>query len=280
VFSNFRRALDWFWYSEYSGAIIGLSWNYQGENLLSKVFVDSHVINNWDFETTMLVEQSNVQLSEEIEKRRDSVSFYRKYGGYFYMVPDVFFENEFGNLRREMNRAFKKNFEFKQEISNSDLVRKISDYKTLGIHLRNPIHYRLSKNHVYGGGIPFDTEQIFHDCIKYSKKVFDENKMEKVYVACENPLFIEMAQQEFGISNVIFNEHNRFQGNIDWFSKPNAYSKENMVEETFNCFKDAYNLSICNKLIGTCSNVFMGAVFMNSEPEIFIFPFFSEIHGC
>lgn len=281
VFSNFMRAVDWFWYSMYTGEKICLDWNYQGVNLLSDIFEESHSCDSWKYETVQFVEKSGLPLNPLIEKRRDSLSLYRKYNGYFYMSPDIYHEPELHLLRKEMHKAFNSGFKYKKDFvysENTNIVDK--DIKTLGIHLRNPIHYRLTSNSPYGQGLPIDTQHIFEECSDFIMSKMEQGKFEKIFIACENQNLIDLLESRIGKSAVLYHKHERLRENIDWESKPNIRNLENTKNETVNCFIDVYNLSLCDGFIGTVSNMAFGVIIMNPDSEFFMFPMFEKIHGC
>lgn len=274
VFSNFLRAIDWFWYSCYTGEKICVDWTLNGKDLLEPIFHHKGGCETLLYETDKFVEKSNLSLNEKIANRRNSISFYEKYRGYFYTTPEVYFESDFQVLREEMFKGFQTGFEYKDEFKSLPQTNLIGvDERVLGIHVRNPLHYRHNDSNPYP--IQTDKDVFFSETAEFTYKEMEKGRYEKVYVACENSQMFNHMVQLVGENSVIQIDCQRIKENIDWFDKPNL----NMEAEVLNCFIDVYNLTKCKKIMGTTSNMFFGTLVMNPKTEFGMLPISNHLHG-
>lgn len=272
VFSNFLRAIDWFWYSFYTNDNICLDWNLNGNNLLGEIFNINQKCDNIVYETFSYVEKSGLPLNSKIQLRRDSVSLYKKYNGYFYTTPDIFFENDFQTLRNEMNKGFLKGFEYKGSFKMipENNYFSVND-NVLGAHIRNPVHYKNSNQFP----IQVDVSAFFKEAAFFIESNMKEGNFDKVYIACENSELFLHLEKLIGKEKILSNPIERTNSNIDWEFKPNL----NMGKEVYNCFIDVYNLTKCKKILGSTSNMFIGALVMNPIVEFEMFPVTKKLHG-
>lgn len=274
VFSNFLRAIDWFWYSHYTNDKVCIDWNLNGKDLLGEIFDIKQNCENIIYETNCFVEKANLPLNGKVELRRKQVPFYSKYGGYFFTTPELYFEKDFQYLRNEMYKGFLEGFEFKNSFKSIEETNLIKNpEKTLGVHLRNPIHYRHSNKHSYP--IQVDTSNFFSEAAKFIESQMNENGFENLYIACENSELFSQVKSLIGEERILSNPVPRSNQNIDWMEKSNF----DMEEEVRNCFIDVYNLTKCKKALGSTSNMFLGVLVMNPEAEYEIFPIVKELHG-
>lgn len=282
VFSNFLRILDWLWYSKYTGNQVCFDWTESGKDLLSSIIDVGPKCDQVKFNTSNWVEFCNLPLSDDIERRRSKIPFYKKdiyYSkGYFYTTPEIFKEPEFQLVRDELNSIFKEKVKFKDSflsLPQTNILDK--NQKNLGVHIRSMQHY-LKNSHHKGKELTISVSEFYSENAKFVKKEFEEGGYDKVYVACDINDFMVEVKKLIPEQNLVFIDYRRGNNNQDWKDKYIVFGYDGETETT-NCFIDAYNLSICQDLIMSVSNVAFGVLCMNSKMRFKMFPMLENLYG-
>ena len=276
IFSNFLRILDWYCYKEYTNEEIFIDWNFNDLDLLSLVFDYSKPENleNIKLNTNNWVKHSNFTIDINYNNFINKIPFYEKYNGYFYTTPEIYKEKDFQILRDEWNYIFNKNLKFKESFIKDNKNKKIvSDKKTLGVHLRSPQHYCHNRHN--GPQLSIDTSIFYSEQAKYVKEYFENNQYEQVYVACDIVEFINYIKLYIPEDKILYHNYSRGTGNMDWREKPNFSHNEEII----NCFTDVYNLSMCDELIMSTSNIVFGILMINNKIKYNFFPNLENFHG-
>lgn len=276
IFSNFLRVIDWFCYQDYTGEEIFIDWNYNNIDLLSIAFDYEKPKNleNPKVSTNNWVNYTNFTKEIGYQNFVKKIPFYSKYNGYFYTTPEIYKESDFQILRDDWNYIFNKYLKFKESFVEKIKNKNLSDNeRILGVHLRSPQHYCHNVHN--GPQLQADSASFYLHHAMYVKKYFEENNFDKIYVGCDIVDFINYLKLHIPNDKLLFHEYERGTGNNDWRDK-NNFSYE---QEVFNCFADTYNLSHCNELIMSTSNMVLGILIINNKIKFSFFPTLENFHG-
>lgn len=139
----------------------------------------------------------------------------------------------------------------------------IGDKKVLSIMLRTIHHYvNPSTGEVVSES---EVESFIQSALKSVRDRIDD--YDSVLVTTQNQPYIDAFVKEFGDS-CIFTDRKRFNDFNDWRGVgKDAYelTDEQYRDEVENCLLDVILTSKSDHIIGTCSNMFLGALSMNTN---------------
>lgn len=230
-----------------------------GENLLLKFFKKSKLINT-DIRESIYLESNPMDTDK---------SFIKEYPSSLILGGKGCSKEQFNNLDNlkivtgALNRQWNK---LKFNAKFDKLVKKdeelISDKKVLSIMLRTTLHYidpRTNK--------PLTDYDYVMDCALESVR----SKMDdydSVLVSTQIGPFIEGFIKEFG-DRCIFTDREKFDSDVDWKGgRGDAHytmDDEEYETEYRDCLLDVLLTSKTNHILGSTSNMFMGALIMNPE---------------
>jgi hypothetical protein len=223
------------------------------------------------------VEKYHLKLNQKaIERRKNDISFYTKYGvesinissGYFYTTPSLYFEPDLHIFRQLMFDIYSRRFSLKKSFEDS----LINDKNILGVHVRAPLHY-CEKQHNGPFAIKNSVE-FFNDCGEYVYNIFNKEKYDKIYVACDIEDFFGSLLKYFDDSQIVKTNYLRLTGDKDWTER--KYSEEKMFIDVF---RDIFNLSRCDKLICGVSNMTLTSMIIRPELKFEFFPRLISLHS-
>ena len=139
----------------------------------------------------------------------------------------------------------------------------VKDKTVLSIMLRTIYHYvNPSTGKVASES---DAESFIQSAVKCVRDRMDD--YDSVLITTQNQPYIDAFVKEFGDS-CVFADRKRFEDFNDWRGVgKNAYelSDDDYRSEVENCLLDVILTSKSDHILGTCSNMFMGALSMNVE---------------
>jgi hypothetical protein len=277
VFSNFLRVIDWIWYHKYSKCPISINWNGYLDDILSLKNIEN-LNDNLSFSTSNWVESESYRLnSKSLVERRLSIPFYDDYSlrgvrGYFYTNPKIYTEKDFNILRNEFRGLYDNYIQFKDDFLNSEKSNIVDESKNvLGVHLRYSGHYC----HNFHEGPRFINNDFYRENAEFVAKIFEKDKYEYIYVACDVEDFYYEIFKLVPKEKVLRLNYNRIIGDNDWSERPNI----DMKLEVENVFYDFFNLSKTKYLLMSVSNVCFGVLTFNPELNYEFFPMLNNLHG-
>jgi len=139
----------------------------------------------------------------------------------------------------------------------------IKDKKVLSIMLRTIYHYLNSST----GKVltESEVESFIQSAIKCVRDRMDD--YDSVLITTQNQPYIDAFVKEFGDS-CVFVDRKRFEDFDDWRGVgKNTYelTDDEYRSEVENCLLDVILTSKSDHILGTCSNMFLGALSMNTE---------------
>ena len=139
----------------------------------------------------------------------------------------------------------------------------VKDKKVLSIMLRTIYHYvNPSTGKVSSES---DAESFIQSAVKCVRDRMDD--YDSVLITTQNQPYIDAFVKEFGDS-CVFADRKRFEDFNDWRGVgKDAYelSDDDYRSEVENCLLDVILTSKSDHILGTCSNMFMGALSMNTN---------------
>lgn len=180
-------------------------------------------------------------------------------------MPVVYQDTEHLKFVREtFNRQWNKlshTKKFKKLVDEEEKL--IKDKKVISIMLRTIYHY-VNPN-TKQVATESDADEFIKGAIKNIKSRM--SGYDAVLVTTQNQPYIDAFSKEFG-EDCIFTERNRFEDYNDWRGiGEDAYelSDEKYKDEVEKCLLDVILTSKSDHILGTCSNMFLGALSMNTK---------------
>lgn len=153
----------------------------------------------------------------------------------------------------------------------------INGKKVLSIMLRTVYHYVNPKN----GNVFSDNPEIFVNyAVEAVKKRMDDYDV--VLVTTQNQPYIDAFEKEFH-DRCLYTERPRFDDFNDWRGVGSdwyAISDDEYETEVRNCLLDVILTSKTNHILGGGSNMFLGALSMNSEVSFDLIEGISDFWGA
>ena len=144
-----------------------------------------------------------------------------------------------------------------------DEEKLIKDKKVISIMLRTIYHYVNPKTGQVA--TESDADDFIKGAIKSVRNRMDD--YDTVLVTTQNQPYIDAFLKEFG-DDCIFTERKRFEDFNDWKGVgKDAYelTDKEYKKEVEDCLLDVILTSKTNHILGTCSNMFLGALSMNTD---------------
>jgi len=230
------------------------------ENILSDIF-NSKVVKKKYPDQFIFLEHYPELFYNSIESYPTHLLKYSGKGG----MPVVYQDIEHLKFVREtFNRQWNKlsyTKKFKKLVDEEEKLLK--DKKVISIMLRTIYHY-VNPN-TKQVATESDADEFIKGAIKNIKSRM--NEYDVVLVTTQNQPYIDAFSKEFG-EDCIFTKRDRFEDYNDWRGiGKDAYelSDEKYKEEVEKCLLDVILTSKSDHILGTCSNMFLGALSMNTK---------------
>lgn len=244
-------------------------------NILQKFFkTENHITEDYP-EDFIFVEHYPHLFRNSIRSYPEYLFKYDGKGGMIYSYTD---DEHLKVIRQTFNRQWNKlsyTKDFEKQVKKEEKL--VSGKKVLSIMLRTVYHYVNPRN----GNVFSDNPDIFvQHAVDAVKKRMDD--YDAVLVTTQNQPYIDAFEKEFG-DRCIYTERPRFDDFNDWRGVGSEWyeiSDEAYELEVKNCLLDVILTSKTNHILGSCSNMFLGALSMNSEVTFDLIEGISDFWGA
>jgi hypothetical protein len=226
----------------------------KGKNIFLNIFKENEYLNKKDFpeEFTFThlypsdINEMDQYLSEPL----------RKYRGRGLYVQQYFDEESLKVIRESFYNGWKK-FSPTDEISNIfKEEKKLLTDNTLCIMARTSLHYE---------GYGHNSQRIIDSLIEDVKVKMDN--YDQILLTTQVKVFVDEFKKVFGDKCVIMNRPKRLDSDMDWVGVSQVMNDEDYIDEIKYCLLDVMLSSECKHIIGSSSNMFLGALSMNPNAE-------------
>jgi len=271
-FSNLNAALGWYWYSMRTEIPVHVHWNgLPNKNIFDDFFHQKFKYDQYQYENNANFQHSPLytdQIKEAFKEDIGEKLFNRYDNGWFFCQGKVYDDDNFINLRRLYNYVYNENLKLKSElIPTSDIPPK-----TLGIN------YRYIKMYFTNDGKMTPFKQIM-SLDEYNKKyleqiesTFENGNYEKIYLASSHRVFFEQCLNKFK-DKVLYIPMNRLEEDL-WEAQRNV----TLTKEYIDVLTDTLNLTKCDHLLISPSNIIFAALYINSNISYNVFNFLKETY--
>jgi hypothetical protein len=193
-------------------------------------------------------------------------SFLQKYpGGFFFCNPKLYLDPDFPAIRHLYNAHLQKRLRFTESMKayiekDLSVIRGVQQQgkKVLAVFLRSTCHFRN-----------YNVDAVFSE-LRYVMKDYDY-----IYPVTQIGAFLQRCIQEFGNKTLVF-ERRYLNQDVDW-TRP--MSDEDFELEFRDAIADVYMASQCDFIMGGSSNMFLGALFFNSQIPFQLFAELADKEG-
>ena len=222
----------------------------EGENVFLNIFKPNQYLNKEDcpkdFSFTHLypsdIEEMDDYISEPLRKYRGR-GFYKNQ----YLEKDVL-----QVIRDSFNQGWNK-FSLTDELSKTFAEEsKMVGENTLCVMIRTSLHY---------DGYGHNTQRIIDSVIADVKNKLEN--YENVLLTTQVQPFVDEFKNVFGNRCIVPERPKRLPKDMDWIGVSQSMSDSDYIEEIKYCLLDVLLSSQCKHIIGSSSNMFLGALSMN-----------------
>lgn len=225
-----------------------------GNNFFLNIFKSNQYLNEGEYPK----EFSFTHLyPSDIEEVDDYISEpLRKYRGRGFYKNQYLETETLQVIRDSLNQGWNR-FSLTDELSNTfNEEKKIINQNTLCVMIRTSLHYDG-----YG-----------HNTNKIIKSVIDDvkNKLENydnVLLTTQVQPFVDEFKKVFGDRCVFPERPKRLPKDMDWIGVSRSMSDSDYIEEIKYCLLDVLLSSQCKHIIGSSSNMFLGALSINPSVD-------------
>jgi hypothetical protein len=160
-------------------------------------------------------------------------------------------------------------FELTDELKKISIEEeKLISSNTLCVMLRTSLHY---------DGYGHNSEKILESAVWQVSSVIDD--YDKVLITTQVQPFYNRFKQVFGNKCVSPERPKRLSSDMDWIGVSDSMSDDDYIEELKYCLLDVILSSKCNHIIGSSSNMFLGALSMNPNIDYSLITDLSNFNG-
>jgi len=271
-FSNLNAALGWYWYSMRTDVPVHVHWDgVPNKNVFDEFFQQKYAYKPHNYENNANVQHSPLftdQIKEAFKEDIGELLFNKYDNGWFFCKGSVYTESEFVKLRRVYNYVYNENLKLKSELIP---VSNIPE-KTLGVN------YRYIKMYFTNDGkmTPFkqimSLEEFNKKYLEQIESTFESGKYEKIYVASSHRVFFEECLNKFK-DKLLYIPMNRLEEDL-WEAERNVP----LTTEYTDVLTDTLNLTKCDHLLISPSNIIFAALYINPNVTYNIFDFLKETY--
>jgi len=271
-FSNLNAVLGWYWYSMRTEIPIHVSWGgLPDSNIFDVFYTQKYPWYPYDYEHNANVQHSPMftdQIKEAFKEDIGETIFNKYDSGWFFCRGQLYTEPFFDNLRRLYNYIYTENLKFHSELIQTDSLPQ----KTLGVNYRF-IHFYQNLDDV-----PFDklmsVEEYNKKYLNQIEKTMEKGGYEKIYLASSHKLFFDVALERFK-DKLLYLPMKRVEEHQTEYNRGIT-----LMEEFVNVLKDVTNLTKCDKLLVSPSNLIFGTLYINPDIKFEVVDFLKQTHTC
>lgn len=271
-FSNFNAALGWYWYSMKTGIPIHVHWDGSpNENIFDYFFEQKHKYQTHTYENNANFQHSPVftdEIKEEFKKDIGEILYNKYDNGWFFCNGKVYTEETFYKLRNLYNELYTKNLRLKTHLIPSIDIPQ----KTLGVNYRYIIMYFTNDGKMTPYKNLMSTDEYHKEYITQIENTFEKGNYEKIYIASSQRLFFEECLKKFK-DKLLYIPMKRVEENQIEFDRGVSFRKE-CADVLF----DTINLTKCDHLLISPSNIIFAALYINPNISYEIFDFLKETY--
>jgi hypothetical protein len=275
-FANFLITIDWIHNSLYNGEKIFINWTCNSpENLWNHFFEQPNFGINDFHSVTVNNFRSLYDKKLTIDNINNVIKIYDKYNGWFYNNVNIFYDENFQNLRDEFNKSYNSLILNKKILSELETFENKFNSNVLGVAVRIPSHYTFDKTE----GVPtlsrISAENFYEKICDEIFEKFNNEKYEKIFVCCDVEYFLNLLKNKFGDEKLIYTKYDRIKTlDGDWVDKRMSFYDEYRM-----ALIDCLLLSKCKYVIGGSSNIFLTSLIINNKVNFKIFNLLSNSYG-
>jgi hypothetical protein len=271
-FSNLNAALGWYWYSMRTDIPVHVHWDgVPNKNVFDEFFQQKYAYKPHDYENNANIQHSPLFTEQIKEAFKEDIGelLYNKYdNGWFFCKGNVYTEPDFVKLRRLYNYLYTENLKFKSDLIPSYNIPP----KTLGINYRYIIMYFTNDGKMTPFKNLMSVEEFNKKYIEQIESTFENGKYEKIYIASSQRIFFEECLNKFK-DKLLYLPMKRVEENQIEFDRGVS-----MTKECVDVLTDTINLTKCDHLLISPSNIIFAALYMNPNINYQIFDFLKETY--
>ncbi len=275
-FANLLFTIDWVHNSLYNGEKIFVNWNCNtSENLWNYFFEQP----NFDINNSYNLTINNFRVLYDkkftIDNINDIIKVYDKYNGWFCNNVNLFYDENFQNLRDEFNKAYNSLILNEKILSELETFKDEFNSNVLGVAVRIPSHYTFDRTE----GVPtlsrISCENFYEKICDEIFEEFNNGKYEKIFVCCDIEYFLNLLKSKFGDGVLIYTKYDRIKTlDGDWVNKQLSFYEEYKM-----ALIDCLLLSKSKYIIGGSSNIFLTSLIINNKIDFKIFNLLNNSYG-
>jgi hypothetical protein len=271
-FSNLNAVIGWYWYSMNTNTPVYIHWDgIEQQNIFNYFFEQKykyHSHGHIDFGflqfSPLFTEELKYKFKKEIGE-----NFYNKYeNGWYLCKGQIYWDEEFHKVRGMHNHVYNENLKIR---SNKIPIIKVPS-NTLGINYRFIDMY----SDVDDKRTPFkekmSLEEYNQKYLNEIEKKFEEKNYDKIYLASSQQVFFDACLNKFK-DKILYLPMKRLDEGLWQHYRGTSYE-----EEYTNVLSDVFNLSQCDELLASPSNILFGLLYMFPNINFEIFSFLKNTH--
>lgn len=271
-FSNLNAVISWYWYSMRTEIPIYIYWDgIHNKNIFDIFFHQKYKHGCYNYENNTFIQHSPLFTDQIKEAFKEDIGkeLYEKYESGWYLCKGMIYsDDKFYKLRELHNYIYNENL-----ILNSNLISPINiPRKTLGINYRFIDMYFTDD----GKRTPFKSimslEEYNNKYLQQMESTFESGKFDKIYLASSQQCFFDICLEKFK-DKLLYLPMKRLDEGL-W----QQYRKVPLEKEFSDVLTDVINLSRCEELLISPSNIAFGLLFMNLKIKYTVFDFLKQTH--
>ena len=271
-FSNLNAVLGWYWYSMRTETPVHVHWNgLPNKNIFDDFFYQKFKYDQYQYENNANFQHSPLytdQIKEAFKEDIGEKLFNTYDNGWFFCQGKVYDDDNFINIRRLYNYIYNENLKLKSEVIPSYDIPS----KTLGINYRYIIMYFTNDGKMTPYKNLMSIDQYHKEYITQIENTFEKGNYEKIYIASSQRLFFEECLKKFK-DKLLYIPMKRVEENQIEFDRGVSLRKE-YTDVLF----DTINLTKCDHLLISPSNIIFAGLYINPNISYEIFDFLKETY--
>jgi len=274
-FSNLNTVLGWYWYSMRTETPVHVHWNgLPNKNIFDDFFYQKFKYDQYQYENNANFQHSPLytdQIKEAFKEDIGEKLFNTYDNGWFFCQGKVYVDDDFQKLRSLYNYIYNENLKLKSDIIPSyDIPSKTLgiNYRFIGMYFTNDEKRTPYKNLM--SLEEFNTKYL--DQIEYT---FETGKYEKIYLASNHRIFFEQCLRKFQ-DKLLYLPIKRLEEHQGAY--PELDRGVSLKTEYTDVLTDTINLTKCDHLLISPSNIIFAGLYINPNISYEIFDFLKETY--